>query len=181
MKLRCETESTEEARAGVPLAFAPEPLLAERRAHLPRRAREGVGVRHVEEERREARAQRLGEAPGVLLAPAERGQHRDEGERHDERGQEREGDRQRLVAEELPGDAVQDEAVVVGDFNDWDEESHPMKYVKSRDVWKRDVSLEAGETYEFRYLVDGNEWRNDEDADDAVSTPFASENSVLKL
>ena len=43
------------------------------------------------------------------------------------------------------------------------------------------VSLPAGNTYQFRYLVDGKEWRNDEDADGTAQTPYFSENSVLDL
>ena len=41
--------------------------------------------------------------------------------------------------------------------------------------------FKPGDKVEFRYLVDGHRWRNDEDADSYISTPFFSENSVLEL
>lgn len=82
---------------------------------------------------------------------------------------------------ELPGDAAKDSVAVVGDFNDWSEDEHQMKYVKSRDVWSTTITLQPESSYQFRYLLDGSEWRNDEDADGVAGNPYFSENSVLKL
>lgn len=83
------------------------------------------------------------------------------------------------VTFELPADVAEEDVAVVGDFNNWDAEQGRMDYIKTRDVWKKGISFEPGETHEFRYLVDGTEWRNDEEADDYVSNPFFSENSVV--
>lgn len=85
------------------------------------------------------------------------------------------------VTFELPAEVADDEVAVVGDFNDWNPEEGKMDYVKTRDVWKKGVSLEPGETHEFRYLVDGHEWRNDEAADEYVPNSYFSENSVVKV
>ena len=47
---------------------------------------------------------------------------------------------------------------LVGDFNDWNEKSHPMK--KDPDgTWKRTALLTPG-IYEYKFLVDGN-WQED--------------------
>jgi 1,4-alpha-glucan branching enzyme len=81
---------------------------------------------------------------------------------------------------ELPGDAVQDSAYVVGDFNEWSESDHPLKFVKSRSVWSTNVSLEPGRSYQFRYLIDG-EWKNDDEADGFEPSPYFTENSVIRL
>ncbi len=82
---------------------------------------------------------------------------------------------------ELPGDVASDGVAVVGDFNDWSETANPMKYVKSRQVWSATITLKPDNSYQFRYLVDGSEWQNDEQADGTASSPYASENSVLNL
>jgi len=85
------------------------------------------------------------------------------------------------VTFELPAEVADDEVAVVGDFNDWNPEEGKMDYVKTRDVWKKGVSFEPGETHEFRYLVDGTEWRNDEAADEYVPNSYFGENSVVKV
>ena len=56
-----------------------------------------------------------------------------------------------------------------------------MKLDSARGVWTRSISFKPGDKVEFRYLVDGHRWRNDEDADSYASTPYFSENSVLEL
>lgn len=82
---------------------------------------------------------------------------------------------------ELPGEAASDSVAVVGDFNDWSESEHQMKYVKSRNVWSTTITLPADSEHQFRYRIDGKEWRNDEDADGVAESPYFSENSVIKL
>lgn len=82
---------------------------------------------------------------------------------------------------ELPGEAASESVAVAGDFNGWSEDEHQMKYVKSRDVWSTTLTLPADSTHQFRYRIDGKEWRNDEDADEVAESPYGSQNSVLKL
>jgi 1,4-alpha-glucan branching enzyme len=85
------------------------------------------------------------------------------------------------VTFELPAEMAEEGAAVVGDFNDWDAESGQMDYIKTRDVWKKGFSLEPGASYQFRYLVDGTTWCNDEEADDYVPNEYSSENGVVDL
>ncbi len=85
------------------------------------------------------------------------------------------------VTFDLPADVAHTAATVVGSFNDWDAARHPMKLDSARGVWTRSISFKPGARVEFRYLVDGHRWRNDEDADGYAGTPFFSENSVLEL
>ena len=67
---------------------------------------------------------------------------------------------------------------VVGDFNNWNtQEAVTMK--KQKDVFKAVVELETGKEYQFRYLIDGQAWENDWEADAYVSTPYGVENSVV--
>jgi hypothetical protein len=41
------------------------------------------------------------------------------------------------------------------------------------------LELEKDRAYQFRYLVDGQEWHNDWQADQYIANPFNSENSVV--
>ena len=71
---------------------------------------------------------------------------------------------------------------VVGDFNNWDENAEPMKSLKSGD-FTQTINLESGSQVQFRYLVDGAQWFNDEEADSFVDTGLgdSQQNSVLQL
>lgn len=70
---------------------------------------------------------------------------------------------------------------LVGDFNDWDEQSIPMKKLKSGD-FKVDVNLPINAQYQFKYLVDSKTWVNDWDADDYVSANgLDTENSLVSV
>jgi 1,4-alpha-glucan branching enzyme len=67
---------------------------------------------------------------------------------------------------------------LVGDFNDWNEDSHPMK--KKRDgVFYLEVELPLGRDYQFRYRTDTNVWLNDADADALVPSEFSGEENFL--
>jgi 1,4-alpha-glucan branching enzyme len=80
----------------------------------------------------------------------------------------------------LPKAAVGDakEVVVLGDFNEWDKTNAvPMKMNKNG--YAATVDLPVGAEYQFRYLLDGNIWENDWQADKYVATPFGEDNSVV--
>ncbi len=77
----------------------------------------------------------------------------------------------------LPSQPNADHVHVVGDFNHW-QASTPMKRDKEG-RWRATVELEPGREYQFRYLVDGNEWVNDEAADRYDPNPFGADNCVL--
>ena len=83
---------------------------------------------------------------------------------------------------------LQDEAAnsakkshIVGDFNNWDIKSNPMKKLKNGSFTST-IDLETGKEYQFRYLLDETTWENDSDADRYVATPYGdSENSVIVI
>jgi 1,4-alpha-glucan branching enzyme len=66
---------------------------------------------------------------------------------------------------------------LVAEFNGWDRESLRMKKVGGD--WTVTVALEPDSTYQYRYLVNGNEWYNDDEADDYVAHPYGGENSMV--
>lgn len=69
---------------------------------------------------------------------------------------------------------------VLGSFNDWSwDKALTMKSGKKG--YSASVELAAGAVYEFRYLVNGQDWFNDEAADDYQPTPFFSHNCILAL
>lgn len=78
----------------------------------------------------------------------------------------------------LPKDVQAEAVYLVGDFNDWDEKATAMKGDKEGG-FSATVSLEKGREYQFRYLVNGNEWHNDWNADKYVQNSFGGDNSVV--
>lgn len=67
---------------------------------------------------------------------------------------------------------------ILGDFNNWDQTSEPMTMLKSNDFTAA-LELESGKEYQFRYLIDGIDWKNDSEADGFVVNEFGSENGVI--
>jgi 1,4-alpha-glucan branching enzyme len=72
-------------------------------------------------------------------------------------------------------------AAVVGEFNGWDSTAAPMKKLKNG-AFSLSMSLPVGKTYQFRYLMDDNNWISESQADGYAHCPFGNcENSVLIL
>jgi len=86
----------------------------------------------------------------------------------------------RLAKHEIPVDYEVKTVNLVGDFNDWDWESIPMKKLKKGD-FKVDLDLEPGKKYEFRYLLNSKEWYNEWEADEYVLGEFGKDNCVIEI
>jgi 1,4-alpha-glucan branching enzyme len=71
-------------------------------------------------------------------------------------------------------------AVLVGDFNEWSLQDTPMKKLKDGS-FSTTLSLQAGNSYQFRYVLDGNTWVNDVEADSYVTNQYGEENSVVTV
>jgi 1,4-alpha-glucan branching enzyme len=69
---------------------------------------------------------------------------------------------------------------VCGDFNDWSETATPLAR-KADGSWRVELTLDAGQSYRFRYMDNLGRWHNDPSADAYVPNAFGSENSVLDL
>jgi 1,4-alpha-glucan branching enzyme len=83
----------------------------------------------------------------------------------------------RLPMEAAPGAK---KVTVVGDFNDWDRESNPMRKLKDGS-FTLTIEFEKGRDYRFRYLVDGTRWANDWRADRYVKNPYGGDDSVVDV
>jgi len=77
----------------------------------------------------------------------------------------------------LPDGIWADNIYLVGDFNGWDQSSHPMRR-NHAGQWTTVVDLQPGRAYQFRYLCDG-EWMNDSQADAYVFNPYGSHNFIV--
>ncbi|MBQ4833448.1 isoamylase early set domain-containing protein [Pseudoalteromonas sp. MMG010] len=69
------------------------------------------------------------------------------------------------------------EVSLIGEFNEW--EPKPMKLNKKLGVFKYKQRLPIDKEFTFRYLVNGEIWDNDHQADNYVANEFGSENSVV--
>lgn len=81
------------------------------------------------------------------------------------------------VTFELPAEIEAENVVVVGDFNDWDQEATVLKRRKDG-TWAKTIRLAPG-TYRFRYLADGSTWYNDWAADGYEPSGFGEDNSIV--
>lgn len=84
-----------------------------------------------------------------------------------------------LVRFELPPAIWADSVYLVGDFNNWDQTSHPMTRDRNDATWYIVLELERDKDYQFRYLVNGHEWHNDWKADNYAPNPYGGTNSVV--
>jgi len=73
-----------------------------------------------------------------------------------------------------------EKAHVVGSFNQWNSEKTVLKKLKNG-TFKGSVDLETGNSYEFRYIIDGA-YKNEEQADSYKWIEFVNaENCILNL
>jgi len=86
-----------------------------------------------------------------------------------------------VVPKEQLVEGVDAETVhIVGDFNGWDAEATPMKQRKSDGAFYISLDLEPGRRHEFRYLVNGEHWCNEWEADDYVASGLGVDNAVVE-
>ena len=81
---------------------------------------------------------------------------------------------------DLAGEAKQ--VNLVGEFNEWNlDTAETMRKLKDGS-YTRTLDLAVGQSYQFRYLLDGDNWVNDEAADAYVPNGISyEENCVVEL
>lgn len=62
---------------------------------------------------------------------------------------------------------------IPGEFNNWDVQCVPMKRLKTGG-FSQTIRLEAGKSYQFRYLINDSVWANDQEADEYVPNGFCN-------
>ena len=80
----------------------------------------------------------------------------------------------------LPAEVNAEEVALCGVFNEWDAEANPLKKLKDGD-FSTTISLEPGNSYRYRYLIDGERWENDWDAEAYAPNEFGAEDSVVTV
>jgi predicted flap endonuclease-1-like 5' DNA nuclease len=82
----------------------------------------------------------------------------------------------------VPENPVQS-VVVLGDFNEWSHENAYVLKQNKKGDFEGKFTIPAGRNYHFRYLVNGERWANEKDADGWESSPLHPhiDNSVLSL
>jgi 1,4-alpha-glucan branching enzyme len=85
----------------------------------------------------------------------------------------------RLAKHEQPDYEI-DSVTLVADFNDWSFVDSPLVKLKNGD-YKIVVELDAGKKYEFRYLINGEKWYNEWEADEYIMGDFGKDNCVIEL
>ena len=78
----------------------------------------------------------------------------------------------------VPGRPRMKAIYLVGDFNDWNPTSHPLRR-NGKGQWTLTLELELGHAYQFRYLSDDQEWMYDSQADAYVTNPHGTHNFVV--
>ena len=84
------------------------------------------------------------------------------------------------VTFKLPAEVNAQTAALCGEFNAWDTSAHPMKRLKDGS-FSVTASLEPGNSYRFRYWLDGERWENDWQADAYKPNEFGSDDSVVTV
>lgn len=80
----------------------------------------------------------------------------------------------------VPAEFGAQTAVLCGDFNDWNKDDKPMRKLKDG-AFSTTVSLEADQSYRFRYFLDSERWENDDQADKYIPNDYGSDDSIVEL
>ena len=83
----------------------------------------------------------------------------------------------------LPKEAAEGakKVAIAGDFNDWSTKKDMLKKLKNG-TFKITLDLETGKEYQYKFLIDGEKWENDWDAEKYVASGLgAEENSLVTV
>jgi 1,4-alpha-glucan branching enzyme len=69
---------------------------------------------------------------------------------------------------------------LVGEFNNWDTHAHLLTQTHKDASWHISIELEVGHSYRFRYLVNGDEWMDDDHADGYEPNMFGGFDCIVQ-
>lgn len=67
---------------------------------------------------------------------------------------------------------------ISGDFNNWEAQELEMKKMKSGEC-SISLNLPVGQEYQYKFVIDGDRWESDTEADKLVENEFSGLNSVV--
>lgn len=80
----------------------------------------------------------------------------------------------------LPQEVTATSVELHGEFTEWEKAPKKMRRYKDGN-FKVSVTLDAGKSYRFRYLLDGERWENDWQADAYAKNEFGTEDSIVEV
>jgi 1,4-alpha-glucan branching enzyme len=80
------------------------------------------------------------------------------------------------VSHEIWADSI----ALVGEFNDWDPHSLLLQQSRADAEWSVTIELDPGHSYRFRYLVNGEEWMDDDHCDGSEPNLYGTFDSVVR-
>jgi 1,4-alpha-glucan branching enzyme len=80
----------------------------------------------------------------------------------------------------LPDEVNASNVALHGDFTKWEKAPVTMKHYKDGN-YKASVTLKSGKRYRFRYILDGERWENDWQADAYAQNEFGTEDSIVEV
>jgi 1,4-alpha-glucan branching enzyme len=85
-----------------------------------------------------------------------------------------------LVIFTLPAGVEAESAVLCGDFNGWDPSVHPLDRAPDGS-FRVAIELDAGQSYAYRFLLDGKRWENDWEAERYEANGFGSDDGGVDV
>ncbi|MBR9977527.1 MAG: isoamylase early set domain-containing protein [Bacteroidetes bacterium] len=80
----------------------------------------------------------------------------------------------------LPPAVTAETVALCGEFNEWDPVAHPMGKKKDGTFYTS-LYLDTGRSYRYRFLLDGERWENDWEADTYARNEHGTEDSVITV
>jgi 1,4-alpha-glucan branching enzyme len=84
------------------------------------------------------------------------------------------------VTFQFPSSIWLESIYLVGDFNRWNPHALPLSRPPGSPDWQVTLELVRGHAYQFRYLLNDQNWCNDCTADRYVTDPYGRCNSVVE-
>ncbi len=84
------------------------------------------------------------------------------------------------VTFKLEFEVESEDIYLCGDFNEWNTKQYKMKRLK-KGGYSKTIELSPGEKYHFKYFLGGDNWVNDDKADEYVSNEYGQEDSVVVI
>ncbi len=83
----------------------------------------------------------------------------------------------------LPAEVVADAntGIIIGDFNSWNLDSATSLEKQADGTMSAVITLEPGQTYQYRYLLDGYRWVNDHNQNYTYAYGFEVENCIITV
>lgn len=69
---------------------------------------------------------------------------------------------------------------VAGSFNNWTVDATPLQDPTGGGIWEAVLDLAPG-TYQYKFVIDGSQWKTDETATESTDDGFGGKNSVLNV